>query len=87
MITEELNREFPEVEQYSLKHAIRLNGVVDVWRNGKTIFSIPDKEYRNLELYEDRIKYIRECLNKHKKKVAELIRRTLKGQLEGAIHW
>jgi len=58
---------FPDAEYYKLRHAIRLNGIVDVWYNQKTVFCIPDNEYKNFENKNERINYIKNCLRKHKK--------------------
>jgi len=67
MTEQELKVKFPNAEQYKLKHAIRLNGVVDVWGNRKTVYCIPKDEYVNLE-HKERVEYIQDCLNMYKKK-------------------
>jgi hypothetical protein len=67
MTEHELKLKFPDAEQYKLRHAIRLNGIVDVWNNRRTVFCIPDNEYKSLD-HQERVKYIRECLDKHEKR-------------------
>lgn len=70
MFKNQLEKKFPNAELYNLQHATRLNGVVDVWKNHKTVYCIPDNEYKNFEEENNskKIKYIKECLEKHEKR-------------------
>ena len=68
MNEQELKKIFPDADHYRLAHAIRLNGVVDVWRNMKTVYCIPANEYRNIPDKQDRILYIYDCLQKYEKR-------------------
>lgn len=43
-----------------LSHALRINGVVDIWHNGKTVFDNIKKEYVN---YENPDTQIKEAMN------------------------
>lgn len=63
-----LKNNFPDAEYYTLKHATRINGVVDVWHNGKTIYCIPDNEYRDFEDRELKYDYIEKCIDEHEKR-------------------
>lgn len=63
-----LKKYFPEAEFYILKHAVRVNGVVDVWRNNKTCYCLPDNKYVNIEDQEERISFIRDCVKNHSKR-------------------
>lgn len=59
---------FPDAEPYKLRHAIRLNGVVDVWNNGVTVYCLPENEYKNFQDLDERNAYIKYCLDKHEKR-------------------
>ena len=48
----------PNVEIYYLQHAYRLNGIIDVWKNLKTIFVKPENVYLNCENWEEMEKVI-----------------------------
>ncbi len=65
MNAQELKKIFPDAEHYKLAHAIRLNGVVDVWKNGKTVHCIPDNKYKSFQFKSERIEYINDCIQKH----------------------
>jgi hypothetical protein len=67
MKVDDLMDEFTDLEEYKLKHAIRVNGIVDIWNNGKTFFCIPKKEYVNIKGKENQIEYVRSCLLKYGK--------------------
>ena len=57
----------PNVEIYYLQHAYRVNGVIDVWKNLKTIFVKPENVYLNFENWEEMEKIILEKLEKYPK--------------------
>ncbi len=54
---------------YYLAHGWRLNGVVDVWKNCKTVYCIPENEYQNFDEDFDKIvAYASDKLTKHEKR-------------------
>jgi hypothetical protein len=63
-----LKKNFPDAEHYLLQHAVRLNGVVDVWYNDVTIYCIPENSYKRLFEDSERVEYIKKCLENHEKR-------------------
>lgn len=55
----------PNVEIYYLQHAYRLNGIIDVWKNLKTIFVKPENAYLNFENWQEMEQAILEKLEKY----------------------
>lgn len=62
-------RQFCEVESgaevYYLGHAYRLNGVIDVWKNGKTVYCKPENDYKNFNTEDEIIEYAKQKLSQY----------------------
>ncbi|NCU33444.1 MAG: hypothetical protein EOM23_11080 [Candidatus Moranbacteria bacterium] len=66
---DDLKKSFPDAEHYILQHAVRLNGVVDVWNNGYTVYCKPENTYERFFNNTERNEYIKICLKNHPKRI------------------
>lgn len=64
---------------YELQHAWRLNGLVDVWKNGKTVFDMTSNLYQNFDDWDQAKGFIEHILQNNEPR--QRFKKTAKGNM------